>query len=82
MQLHLGAHRKKFKDIGAMMDPWENISYAAKLLAKLKREKGSWEKAVKYYHSSKASPQHIYNAKVFNCWAKMSPTSLVKKYSS
>lgn len=56
MQLNARWHKGNFDDWSSMMDPGENVQYAAKFLEKLFSETGSWEKTVKYYHSR--NPAH------------------------
>ncbi|MCX7337699.1 MAG: transglycosylase SLT domain-containing protein [Alphaproteobacteria bacterium] len=70
MQINLPSHGKKFKSIDEAVTPFQNISYAAKLVRHLYDHHGSWEKAVKYYHSD--SPHHnvSYKKRVFSVWEK------------
>lgn len=71
MQLHLPSHRRNFNSIESMLDPKKNISYAANLLAKLKRRTGCVEKAVKMYHSGNHHMGEAYKNRVFGAWAKI-----------
>lgn len=71
MQLHLPSHRRNFTSIEDMLDPHQNISYAAKLLNRLKRKTGSMEKAVKLYHSDNPRASENYKNRVFGAWAKI-----------
>lgn len=71
MQLHLPSHRHHFKSIKEMIEPQKNISYAAKLLAKFKRQTGSMEKAVKMYHTGTPHAGEAYKNRVFGAWAKI-----------
>lgn len=75
MQLHAPSHQRRFKSIEDMLEPANNISYAADLLKKLHRQHGSIEQAVKYYHS--ASPVHNtrYKAKIYRIWSRLKGTS-------
>jgi hypothetical protein len=50
-QINYRWHGAEFSSIESMFDPTSNANYAAKFLAKLRRELGSWEKAVGAYHS-------------------------------
>ena len=67
-QINLHWHGENFKSIEQMLEPKHNIEYAAKFLSKLYRQHGSWNKAVRHYHS--ANPQyHIkYSRKVLISW--------------
>jgi soluble lytic murein transglycosylase-like protein len=67
-QINLHWHGKHFSSISEMLEPKHNIEYAAKFLSKLYRQHGSWNKAVRHYHS--ANPQyHIkYSRKVLISW--------------
>lgn len=71
MQLHVPSHRHNFKSIEAMMDPEQNIAYAAKLLKRLERKTGSTEEAVKLYHSPNPVASEAYKTRVFGAWAKI-----------
>lgn len=71
MQLHLPSHRRNFSSIEEMLDPHQNISYAAKLLSRLQRKTGSMEKAVKRYHSDNPHASENYKNRVFGAWAKI-----------
>lgn len=69
MQLHVPSHRQNFKSLEDMLDPQKNISYAAKLLTRLKRKTGSTEEAVKLYHSPDKEANQAYRKRVFGAWA-------------
>ena len=68
MQLNFYWHGKHFNNIEEMLTPSRNINYGAKFLSDLYRQHGSWQKAVRYYHSS--SPEHYrqYSRKVLISW--------------
>lgn len=66
LQINYAYHKNKFSNAMALLDPYQNIAYAAKYLAYLKRVYGSWIKAVKFYHSPDAKYQDIYITKVMN----------------
>ncbi len=68
MQVNLYYHGKAFTDLDHAFDPKANIEYAAKFLTTLKKEHGSWSKAVAHYHS--ACPDHHipYRQKVYKMW--------------
>ena len=52
MQINLRAHPNAFSSATSALDPENNIRYGAELLRKKYAQYGSWEKAVKCYHSS------------------------------
>ena len=60
MQLNVKWHARYFESYEAMIDPYKNIRYAARYLGELYQETGSWEKAVRYYHSRNAKYHDIY----------------------
>jgi soluble lytic murein transglycosylase-like protein len=64
MQIHWSTHRGVVQDISKGFDPGYNINYAAKLLKDLKNEFGTWEKAVKAYHSRITKYANIYGKKI------------------
>lgn len=70
MQLHLPSHRQHFNSLEEMFDHKKNISYAAKLLARLIRKTGCNEKAVKMYHTGKPHSGEEYKNRVFKTWKK------------
>lgn len=51
MQVNHYWHGANFPSIEVMMDPEANIRYAVRFLKELHVKKGSWEAAVKHYHS-------------------------------
>ena len=52
------------------MRPADNVDYSARFLKKLHKRHGSWEKAVKYYHSSKSKYNVKYYKKVRAVWKR------------
>lgn len=71
MQLHVPSHRRNFSSIEAMIDPYKNITYAARLFKKLKKQYGSCEKAVRYYHSANPDASRRYKDRVFGAWSRI-----------
>ena len=67
-QINLYWHGKNFGSIAEMLEPKDNLEYAAKFLRELYGKHGSWNQAVRHYHS--ANPQyHIkYARKVLLTW--------------
>jgi hypothetical protein len=51
MQINVEFHRRDFPSLAAMFEPSANVAYAARFLAQLKREQGSWTLAVARYNS-------------------------------
>ena len=68
MQINVKWHREHFKSFSSMIDPRTNIEYAAQFLTNLKMAHGSWEKAIKHYHSSTSKLHTKYYAKVAKVW--------------
>ena len=70
MQLNYRWHKKFFKSLSDMINPIQNVDYGARFLKKLHQRHGSWEKAVKYYHSSKSKFNVKYYSKVRAVWKR------------
>ena len=70
MQLNYRWHKKFFNNLDDMMSPEKNVDYSARFLKKLHKRHGSWEKAVKYYHSSKSKFNVKYYKKVKAVWRR------------
>ncbi|MGD8810253.1 MAG: lytic transglycosylase domain-containing protein [Gammaproteobacteria bacterium] len=68
MQVNLHFHPTAFKSLSAAFDPAQNASYAATFLTDLKRDHGSWQRAVQHYHSSTAKKRIPYQKKVYAAW--------------
>ncbi|WP_108817543.1 transglycosylase SLT domain-containing protein [Pseudovibrio sp. Alg231-02] len=51
MQINIYYHLSKFSDLRAMLDPSQNVAYAARFLSELKRREKSWTMAVARYHA-------------------------------
>ena len=76
MQINLKWHKQNFKDIKDMMAIEPNISYAASFLVQLKNKHGSWEKAIKHYHSSDPIKNKPYLNKVLSFWQSYKKKSI------
>lgn len=63
MQLNIRWHSEFFNSLEQMMNPLHNVRYAARYLETLYKETGSWEKAVRYYHSRNTKFNDLYYAK-------------------
>ena len=70
MQLNYRFHSKAFANIQEMLNPKNNIEYAAKLLIRLKKQHGTWYAAICNYHSSKPDHQRKYSYKVVMKWGQ------------
>ncbi len=77
MQVNVKWHRRNFDSFAEMLDPRKNIQYAASFLVKLKKRYGSWEKAIKHYHSSTERLNVKYYAKVREVWSSKEQTNAV-----
>ncbi len=51
MQINIFYHSTNFSDLRAMLDPRQNVAYAAKFLSELKQNEKSWTMAVARYHA-------------------------------
>jgi soluble lytic murein transglycosylase-like protein len=51
MQINHHYHGGKFGSVAAMLDPHDNVRYAARFLKELKAQEGSWTMAVARYHA-------------------------------
>lgn len=69
MQINLQSHGRRFKNLTDILPPYHNIAYAAKLMKVLYAQYGSWEAAVKHYHSSSSLYNVSYKDRVFSVWA-------------
>ena len=70
MQINIKWHKNNFKKISDMFEVNPNISYAASFLKQLKNKHGSWDKAIKHYHSSDPKKNIPYLTKVKSFWNK------------
>ena len=68
MQVNLKWHKNNFKKISDMFAVEPNVSYAASFLLQLKNKHGSWDKAIKHYHSSDPKKNKPYLIKVKHFW--------------
>ena len=64
MQINLGYHPDAFRSLDQAFDPAANAAYAAKFLNHLRAQRRSWQKAVRFYHSSDPVRQRHYGNKV------------------
>ena len=66
MQVNTKWHAEGFLDIGDMLDPVQNADYAAIFLLDLKAAHGSWDDAVKHYHSALPEKNIVYHQRVLS----------------
>ena len=78
MQINIKWHKNNFKKISDMFEVTPNISYAASFLKQLKNKHGSWDKAIKHYHSSDPKKNNPYLIKVKSFWKKVENTKIIK----
>ena len=78
MQINIKWHKNNFKKISDMFEVNPNISYAASFLKQLKNKYGSWDKAIKHYHSSDPKKNNPYLIKVKSFWKKVENTKIIK----
>lgn len=64
MQLDIRSHGRRFRTTEMMMTPYYNIEFAAKLLRRLYKRYGSWERAVSFYHAASPTAQKAYCRKI------------------
>ena len=86
MQINIKWHKNNFKKISDMFEVDPNISYAASFLQQLKNKHGSWDKAIKHYHSSDPKKNKPYLIKVKSFWNEVEEDKIIKakniKYES
>lgn len=75
MQVNHYWHGKNFPSVEAMLDPETNIRYAVRFLKELYARKGSWEAAVKNYHSPDADRGARYHRAFETARAAIDPTA-------
>ena len=77
MQINIKWHKNNFKKIADMFEVSPNISYAASFLLQLKNKHGSWDKAIKHYHSSDPKKNIPYLIKVKSFWKKLKGEKII-----
>lgn len=70
MQVNYHWHGKHFISTERMLDVSENVRYAASLIYGLYKEHGTWQAAVRHYHSYELSIHKQYSKKVAYAWLK------------
>lgn len=56
MQINLHYHLQEFPSVAAVLDPSQNVDYAARFLKRLFAREGSWTLALARYHASPRRP--------------------------
>lgn len=72
-QINFRWHGQAFGSLEMMLDQARNADYAARFLADLKVETGSWAKAVGHYHSRTAALAEKYRTRFDRILAALSP---------
>ena len=81
MQINTKYHLKNFKDLSHLVEPEENVKYAAIYLLKLYKKHKSWNEAVSRYHSSIPKRKKNYLKKVYTYWNDLRQRKIVFKNS-
>ena len=81
MQINTRYHLKNFKDLSHLVEPEENVKYAAIYLLKLYKKYKSWNEAVSRYHSSIPKRKKTYLKKVLTYWNDLRQQKIVIKNS-
>ena len=82
MQINYKFHGHKFKNLDHILNPEENVKYAAKFLQKLFKRHKSWNEAISRYHSSEPARKRKYLTKVRNFWDKLRQRKILIKHTS
>ena len=75
MQLNYRWHGSRFDTLEEMIDPAQNVDYAARYLRELRDETGDWDTATRYYHSRDPSRGQAYLGRVRRALARLDPSS-------
>ena len=75
MQLNYRWHGARFDTLAQMIDPAQNVDYAARYLRELRDETGDWDKATRYYHSRDPSRGEAYLGRVRRALARLGSSS-------
>lgn len=68
MQVNMRFHPRAFTSFEEAFDPLSNMLYAADYIARLRRQHGSWSRAVELYHSYNEDFNQIYGARFQAMW--------------
>jgi len=77
MQINFKYHGHAFASLSAMLDPVQNVDYAARFLKRLRQRHGSWSVAIARYHAGDKNHRaqkryvcHVLNHLVLTGFAK------------
>ncbi len=71
MQINMRSHPDAFPSTWVALDPGANVGYAARFLARLHDETGSWSQAASYYHSRTPRLAEAYSRRVSVAWGSV-----------
>ena len=76
MQLSVKYHRANFDAPEQMLNPGQNVDYAARFLASLKADYGTWAAAILHYQGGKPRQQQVYLCRIWRTLTVLEPASL------
>jgi len=82
MQINYKFHGHRFKNLNHILNPEENVKYAAEFLKKLFKRHKSWNEAISRYHSSEPVRKKEYLTKVRNFWDMLRQRKIQINHSS
>ena len=82
MQINYKFHGHNFKNLDHILNPEENVKYAAEFLKKLFKKHKSWNEAISRYHSSEPSRKKRYLKKVRDFWDKLRQRQIHTNHTS
>ncbi len=68
MQINTKYHLKNFNSLEQLIEPEENVKYAASFLSSLHKKHRSWNEAISRYHSSIPKKKQQYLKRVYSYW--------------
>ena len=77
MQISLKYHFKEFDSLENILDPEQNVKYAAKFLKNLFSKHRRWNEAISRYHSSVPIRKKKYLKRVKNYWADIRQKKII-----
>ena len=77
MQISLKYHFKEFDSLENILDPEQNVKYAAKFLKNLFSKHRRWNEAISRYHSSVPIRKKQYLKRVKNYWADIRQKKII-----
>ncbi len=70
MQVNLKYHPDAFRNLEQAFEPRYNVAYSANFLSDKYKQKGSWEYAIRNYHSANPVHSDKYIERVYQTWRK------------